>query len=371
MNDDEIEEMLEKYYRMDMHYEDRRILGSMYTTPPNIVVKSFFKFYQANLGNPGLYPGTSDMERKVVKFLLKLTSGKDDFYGHIVSGGTEANIIALWAAREMGYRRILVTEDVHFSIIKAANILKLPLEKVNMDNGIMSISSLRSKIKDGDIVVATASTTPLGLIDPIEDIGKICKDYDCFLHVDAAFGGYVIPFLRELGYLNKKFGFDVEPVRSVTIDPHKMGMAPYPAGGLVTRENLFKKIEVDAPYLLNGKNDTLLGTRQSGSVAAAYASTLHFGWDGYRKVVKKCMENTEYLVKRANEENFEIFVKPLMNIANIKINDVKRVMEKMWRNGWALSSNPRYGTIRIVVMPHVTQKIIDEFLRDLKKVEKL
>ncbi len=370
MDEKEIEDLLQKYYLKDMHYEDGKILGSMYTKPPEFALKAFFKFYQANLGNPGLYKGTVEMEREVVKFLLRLTSGKDDFFGHVVSGGTEANVIALWAAREMGYKRILATQDAHFSIRKAANLLKLSLEKVEIIKGRMSIEDLDRKIKEKDIIVATAGTTPLGFIDPIEKIGKICEMHNCFLHVDAAFGGYVIPFLRELGHTNKKFGFDISAVRTVTIDPHKMGMAPYPAGGIVSKENIFEKIEIEAPYLMGGKNEGLLGTRQSGSVAAAYATQLYFGWDGYREIVKKCMENTNYLVKRAREENFEILEMPEMNIVNIKIKDVEKVKKELYARGWGISTNPKYSSLRIVVMPHVTKGIIDEFLAEIKNIKK-
>ena len=370
MKKKDIESILEGYYNEDLHYESGRILGSMYTKPPDIVLKTFFKFYQSNLGNPKLYKGTMKMERKVVKFLNRLASGGEEFYGHILSGGTEANITALWIARNLGYKRILTTKDSHFSILKASNLLNIPIKFIPQKDYRMDISSLENEVRDGDIIVMTAGTTPLGYIDPIEEIAELCNSFDIFLHVDAAFGGFVIPFLRELGYTSKRFGFDVNCVKSITIDPHKMGLAPYPAGGLIFKENLFKKIEFPAPYLSSGKNDTLLGTRQSGSVAASYAAILYFGWEGYRKIVKDCMTNTRYLVKRAEEENFEILTEPEMNIVNIKIED-KKEKKELWKKGWAVSINPDYKTIRIVVMPHVKKNIIELFLKDLKNIKKL
>ncbi len=369
MDDEEIERILDEYYSKDMHYESGRILGSMYTKPPEIVLRAFFRFYQANLGNSGLYPGTAEMEKKVVSFLLSLTSARSGF-GHIVSGGTEANIMAIWAAREMGFRRILATEDAHFSVVKASKLLSLPLKEVGMDEGRMDPSALESILKDGDIVVVTAGTTPLGFIDPVEDVGKLCEERRCFLHVDAAFGGFVIPFLREMGMTDKRFGFDISAVRSVTIDPHKMGMAPYPAGGIVSRENIFEKIRVDAPYLMSESTETLLGTRQSGSVAAAYASILHFGWEGYKNVVRICMEATEYLVRRAREEGFSVPFEPEMNIVNIQVRNARKIRDYMMRRGWSVSANPKYETLRIVVMPHVTERVIEDFLKELKGVKR-
>ncbi len=364
MNDSEIDSLLSEYYDKDMHYESGKILGSMYTTPPEIVLRAFFRFYQANLGNPGLYSGTVSMEIEVVKFLLRLISGKENYFGHVVSGGTEANIIALWAARNQGFRRILATEDVHFSVLKAANLLSLPIKFIPMQNFTMDTGALEDNVQDGDIVVLTAGTTPTGYIDPVEAAAEICRDVNCYLHVDAAFGGFVIPFL----YPDLRFGLDLASVKSITIDPHKMGMAPYPAGGIVARENIFKSIEIDAPYLTSGKNAGLLGTRQSGSVAASYAAILHFGMEGYRKIAEECMKNTRYLENRAKEEGFEILTEPVLNIINIKVDNEEKVKKSLFKMGWGVSTYPKYSSLRIVVMPHVTPKIIDEFLKDLKKV---
>ncbi len=367
MDDAEIERLLEEYYRRDFHYESGRVLGSMYTRPPEVVLRAFFRFYQANLGNPALYPGSAEMERRVVEFLLSLTSGREDYYGHVLSGGTEANITALWAAKKMGFAKIFATWDVHFSVLKAADLLGMPVEYVPMKNFAMDPRALEERIEENSIVVATAGTTPLGYVDPIPEIGKVCADMDCYLHVDAAFGGFVIPFLNEMGS-DIRFGFDVPAVRSVTIDPHKMGLAPYPAGGLVARENIFSRISVEAPYLLDGKSDTLLGTRQSGSVAAAYASILHFGREGYREVVRECMDNTHYLVNRAVEEGFEVLTEPVMNIVNLVSKNPGKLQKELLKRGWAVSTNPQYGTLRIVLMPHVKKNVIDEFLKELKRV---
>ncbi len=370
MNDDEIRRILRQYYEMDMHYHTSKILGSMYTEIPKISLETFTLFHEANLGNPDLYPGTREIEKKVVEFLLKLTSGRKDYHGRILSGGTEANIVSLWAAREMGYKRILTTRDSHFSVLKASKLLKLRINFIKSVEHRMDLRSLAENIRNGDIVVANAGSTQFGFVDPIEEIGEICENYDCYLHVDAAFGGFVIPFLNEIYGKEIKFGFDVPGVRSVTIDPHKMGFAPYPAGGLVSRENIFQSIEVPAPYLPSGKSDTLLGTRQSGSVAAAYASILHFGWEGYKNVVSVCMENTHYLVYRAREYGFDIPHEPELNIVNIAVSQPNKIRDSLRKLGWAVSSSKEYGTLRIVVMPHVKKDVIDSFLNDLKKIVK-
>ncbi len=370
MDEKEIRKILKRYYEMDMHYRASKILGSMYTEIPKISLEMFMLFHEANLGNPDLYPGTREIERKVVEFLLKLTSGCKDYYGRILSGGTEANIVALWAAREMGYKRILTTKEVHFSVLKASKLLGLGIKFIKSVGHRMDVNSLAENIEDRDIVVANAGNTQFGFVDPIVEIGKICEKYDCYLHVDAAFGGFVIPFLNEIYGKEIKFGFEVPEVRSITIDPHKMGLAPYPAGGLVSRENIFRHTEVPAPYLASGKNDTLLGTRQSGSVAGAYASILYFGWKGYRNLVRECMENTYYLVEKAREMGFDVPYQPEMNIVNIAVSQPNKIRDSLRKFGWAVSSSEEYETLRIVVMPHVRKNVINSFLEDLKKVKR-
>ena len=77
-----------------------------------------------------------------------------------------------------------------------------------------------------------AGTTEFGQVDPVEEIGRIAEEKDVFFHVDAAFGGFVIPFLEGCPL---KFDFAVPGVSSIAIDPHKMGMSTIPSGGLLYR----------------------------------------------------------------------------------------------------------------------------------------
>ncbi|MDL5501978.1 MAG: pyridoxal-dependent decarboxylase, partial [Candidatus Methanoperedens sp.] len=117
-------------------------------------------------------------------------------------------------------------------------------------------------------LVGIAGSTEFGQIDPIDRLARLALSDDLFLHVDAAFGGYVIPFL------GKKYDFDfsVQGVTSITADPHKMGMSTIPAGGLLFREEAcLLPLEIDTPYLTIRKQHSLVGTRSGAAVAAAYA----------------------------------------------------------------------------------------------------
>jgi tyrosine decarboxylase/aspartate 1-decarboxylase len=181
--------------------------------------------------------------------------------------------------------------------------------------------------------------------------------------VDAAFGGFVIPFLVELGYSLPKFDFELTGVSSITIDPHKMGLSTIPAGALLYRQKEFlDKINVDAPYLISLKHSTLSGTRNSAAVAAAYAVLRHLGRDGFREVIKTCMDNTLYLASRVKGFGLELVIEPVMNVLGIKLHDPEKVCSSLASQNWFVSKGRYPKCLRIVVMPHVTRTVLDEFL---------
>ena len=192
---------LESAIRSNHHFKDGRILSSMCTIPHELAIQAHMKFIESNLGNPDLYPGTKQLEETVIAQLAELFHGRA-FAGHMTSGGTEANITALWLARKLsGKREVVFPKSVHFSIQKAIDLLHLTPVPVELDEGFrLSVDEVKDKLTDRTAaVVCMAGTTELGVIDPIEELSEMCVE-NIFLHVDAAFGGFVIPFLKDLGY---------------------------------------------------------------------------------------------------------------------------------------------------------------------------
>jgi tyrosine decarboxylase/aspartate 1-decarboxylase len=351
-------------YRKDQHFKEGRILASMCTAPHELAIEAHTKFIETNLGNPGLYPGTKQLEAEVIKMLGELLHNRE-IAGHMTNGGTESNITALWIAKKLsGKREVLVPTNTHFSVLKAIDLLHLDHIEVELDDEYnMALGDIESKLSPNTAaVVCMAGATELGGIDPIEDITELCGN-DVFIHVDAAFGGFVIPFLVELGYSLPKFDFELTGVSSITIDPHKMGLSTIPAGALLYRQKEFlDKINVDAPYLISLKHSTLSGTRNSAAVAAAYAVLRHLGRDGFREVIKTCMDNTLYLASRVKGFGLELVIEPVMNVLGIKLHDPEKVCSSLASQNWFVSKGRYPKCLRIVVMPHVTRTVLDEFL---------
>jgi len=365
---EEILKILEEAREEDFAFEDGRILGSMCTRPLDIAQVAHGMFLEANLGNPGLYPGTKKLENDLVRAQADLLNGTDAV-GHVAGGGTVANITALWMARNLTKKKeVLFPKSAHFSVLKACDLLALKPVTVDLDDEYrMDVDDASKKIgKDTAAVVGIAGTTELGLIDPIKELGEVCNDV--FLHVDACFGGYVIPFLKDLGYDLPEFDFAVPQVSSMSIDAHKMGMATIPAGTILIRSKEYlEKIVFRSPYLTKEEQTSVLGTRCTAGAVSAYAAMKFLGRDGYRKIVKDCMDVTDYIIKRAESIGLEPIMKPVMNIVNLKLKNPADVYKALDEMNWKASTSRNPPALRIVVMPHVTKKVIDEFTDDLEK----
>jgi len=371
---------LESKLKQDFTYSSGRILGSMCTRPHEFARYVHMKCLEKNLGDPGLFCAATQLEQEAIGMLGSLLS-HPKAYGHIVSGGTEANILALWAARNLAKNKrheVVAPVSAHCSLDKAANLLGLKLIKVKLNDRFqMDIKEAEKTVTEKTVaIVGVAGTTGLGAVDPIHELSEIALAHGLYFHVDAAFGGFVLPFLEELGFNVPDFDFRVPGVCSVTVDPHKMGLAPIPAGGILFRnEEMMRSISTSVPYLAGGGTDhtTILGTRSGASAITVWGLLMHLGRQGYRGVVGRCMRLTSKLVEGIRQINgISLKTIPTLNIVGITSNelDIELVAGELRRMGWAVSLFSSY--IRVVVMPHVRLSHIEHFLEDLKgTVEKL
>jgi tyrosine decarboxylase/aspartate 1-decarboxylase len=371
-------EELKRKLHGDFTFQSGRILGSMCTYPHRLARQVYAEFLEKNLGDPGLFPATAEIEREVIQTLGELLSNPHAS-GNIVTGGTEANVLALWAFKNLRMKNggeIVVPVSAHCSFDKAASLLGFKIVRVGLNNGFqVDVEAARKAITPKTIaLVGIAGTTGLGVVDPIDELSDLALEHNLLLHVDAAFGGFVLPFLKELGYKTPEFDFSLPGVSSITIDPHKMGLAPIPAGGILFRnEELRKAIAWKVPYLAGGEieQSTFVGTRSGASVIAVWALLRHLGREGYRKIVERCMRVTWKLAEGVKQvDGLDILTKPVTNVVGIKSEDfdIKLIAEKLREKGWAVALFPRY--IRIVLMPHIHESHVERFLEDLKRIVK-
>jgi tyrosine decarboxylase/aspartate 1-decarboxylase len=379
MDKKDILKELEELHKQDHDYSDGRILGSMCTEAHPFAKEVFCRFLDTNLGDPGLFRGTKKIEEKVIKSIGEMLS-LDEAYGNIVTGGTEANLMAIRAARNHARKykgivdgEIIIPDSAHFSFKKAADMLNLKIVEAKIDEDYkIDVESLKDAITDKTVaIVAIAGTTELGLIDPIEEISKIALENNIYFHVDAAFGGFSIPFLKEAGYDLPVFDFSLEGVCSITVDPHKMGLAPIPAGGIIFRkEEYLDVMAVDSPYLTVKTQSTIVGTRLGASSAATYAIMKYFGKEGYSKLAQSQMENTRFLAENLKKLGYEIICEPELNIVSFNHPDMdtNQLAQKLEDLGWKVSVAKCPVAIRVVLMNHIKKNHLEELLKDLKDI---
>ncbi len=362
--------------KSDVTYDSGKVMGSMCTNPHPLGSEIYACFIDRNLGDSGLFPATVQLEIEAIEIIGSLLSNPGAV-GHIVTGGTEANILALWAAQRLSKKKegnIIVPASAHCSFDKAADLLGLKLVKVGLNSSYqVDVDAVETVVGQNTVaIVGIAGTTSLGVVDPIPALSQIAARNETYLHVDAAFGGFILPFLADLGLGAPDFDFSLPGVCSITVDPHKMGLAPFPAGGILFRNRRLKEaVTWRVPYLSGGETyqGTLAGTRSGASAIAVWALLKHFGREGYTGVVRRCMDLTQRLAEEIPKiEGLDIVTKPVLNVIGLRSEtiEVRLLAKEVRAKGWAVALFPRH--IRIVLMPHVNEEHVVKFLRDLKTI---
>jgi len=307
------------------------------------------------------------LERQVLAMLHHLIySQPERFYqehsqnerstvGVVTSGGTIANITALWCARNLalgptqdfagveregligaleahGYRgaAVIGSAQMHYSFEKALdllglglrNLIKVPVDergRVDPDAVRQSVEKCRQRNLLVLAIIGVAGTTDSGAIDPLGDLADLAAETGTHFHVDAAWGG---PTLFSHRYGNKLAG--IERADSVTIDGHKQLYLPMGIGMLMLRDpNLASAIEKRARYIIRpGSMD--LGRRALEGSRPAMSLLLHaalhiIGRRGYEQLIDEGIRKAQYMAQEIRSRpDFELIMEPELNILNYR-----------------------------------------------------
>lgn len=233
-------------------------------------------------------PGAVRIENMCIRWMCDLIGYSKQSAGNLTSGGSIANLIGLVTARDnSGIRArdferavIYTTRQVHHCVLKAikfAGLQEAIIREIPMDNRYrMSPESLGTQIEadlsDGLfplVIFASAGTTDLGAVDPLDSIADIAKKHNIWFHVDAAYGGFFL--LTEHG---KTVMDGIHRADSVTIDPHKGLFLPYGSGAILVRKGkkLYESQHMTANYL----QDTLKATEEASPADLSPELSKHF-----------------------------------------------------------------------------------------------
>jgi tyrosine decarboxylase/aspartate 1-decarboxylase len=224
---------------------------------------------------------SSALEKEAVAQLARMV-GWDAHLGHLTSGGTMANLEALWiAAKCAPGKAVAASSQAHYTHERISGVLGLPFETIDTDRrGRMSMQALERRLQAGAIgtVVATLGTTAVGAVDPLPRILELCARHGARVHVDAAYGGY-FTLASNLGS-EARAAFDrIAEADSVVIDPHKHGLQPYGCGCVLFRDpSVGRFYKHDSPYTYFSSSELHLGeislecSRPGASAVALWAT---------------------------------------------------------------------------------------------------
>lgn len=321
--------------------------------------------------------GAREMEAEIVSWMGGLL-GVTDAAGFVASGGSESNMCAVLTARERAGRTsggsVVFPANGHYSLHKLCRMFGLDPIVVPAGDGVpygVDPDAVEAAIRPDTVaIITTAGTWAYGSIDPIEEIGEIARRRGIHLHVDAAFGGYILPFLERSGYDPdiRPWDFRVEGVSTISADLHKNGMAPPPASSLFFRDaSLLEHAKAVCP-----PNGTISGTRGTGPIAGAWTMIKLLGEAGYTAVSLKSMALRDTLVAGIEKiDGLQVYPGARINMALIHsdVLDLRPVVVALRERGWMFSSPPVPAPICVVAvpMPHNDGQI-EPLLDDLQDV---
>ncbi len=348
-------------------------------------------------------PVATLIEMEMIKKMSEIV-GFNNGDGIFVTGGSNANLIAMFSARNKLFPEIMsigmkhlpqmslfVSDQAHYSFENAANLLGLgtsSIYSVKSDiNGSMLVSDLEEKILESRqknevpfFVVATAGTTMLSSFDPIEAVIETAHRHNIWCHVDGAFGGSLI-----LSHKTRHLFNGVEKADSFAWDPHKIMNIPLMSSVILTREKgrLAKNItNLQDDYIYHdtetgnydlGKKSIQCGRRVDA--LKLWLSWKYYGDQGYGQRITRLLELSEYFENKIKENSRFQLTKPrqtlnvcfrYMPLKDINIDDFnKNIRETLRKTGKTLVNfgiiDNRFTFRWVVSNPEVTEKDIDIF----------
>lgn len=280
-----------------------------------------------NVGGWRLGPGATEVELHLTAWFAQLFGMPPRAGGLVTSGGSMANFVALKVARdrtlgldvrEQGLRDARLTaytsNEVHFATTRAADMLGMGSASVRLvptDDAFKLDVEATERAVESDLaaglrpfaIIATAGTVGTGAIDPLDDIVALCRRYELWMHVDAAYGGPAI------------FAPDLEPLLSgiasadsIAFDPHKWMYTPHSGGVVLVRDLqwLADSFAAHATYVHEDKEYTgrgldlgMMGPQLSRSFWALkiYLSLLAHGTKGYARRISHDAALARYLAE--------------------------------------------------------------------------
>ncbi len=348
---------------------------------------AFVEYFAENaLGAMRAFPSVRHLEREVVAMALDLFHAPQGAAGFMTTGGSESILLAVQTCRkhariQRGDARhcgnIIAAETVHPAFDKAAALMDLTVRRVPVgEDWRADVAAIEAAIDDDTILlVGSAPSFPYGMIDPIAELSALAQRRALWLHVDACVGGYLAPFVRQIGRPVPEFDFALPGVWSISADLHKYGFCPKPSSTVLYRTGALAALQ---PFFCDAwpsgqfMTATAVGTRPAGGVAAAWATIQFLGAEGYRRIASALMQGVDrYRAGIEAIDGLHVIGSPDLAIVafgsdSLPVNEIAaRLAVQGWQPG-LLKKPPAIH--RMMSMLHVQS--MDRYLADLEVATK-
>ncbi|SDU34898.1 pyridoxal phosphate-dependent decarboxylase family protein [Desulfobacula phenolica] len=303
--------------------------GQMLKPPHPVALLSYTLAMLMNPNNHAIDGGiaSSKLEKEAVSNIAYMF-GWDDFLGHLTSGGTFANLEALWICEKMNPGKVIVaSEQAHYTHNRICDVLKIAFKPVPADHdGVMDTVALEKILKDFDVgtVVVTMGTTGCGKIDPLTKILDLQKQYKFRIHIDAAYGGY-FKLATNLSAETTLAFEQMHKADSIVVDPHKHGLQPYGCGCILFKDpHVGKFYKHESPYTYFTSDELHLGeislecSRAGASSVALWATQQYFPMKKGGEFAKNLEKSRHAAIKLFelinSADEFFTFFKPDLDI---------------------------------------------------------
>ena len=378
---------------MALGYPASKLDGNVfYDNAPFLKDAPLLRAYVANPNHIGChtmgesehaFSGTHELEKETLNVLAVdiFNSKPNDFDGYIATGGTEANIQAIWVYRNHFVNEknakfdeiaIVASEDTHYSIPKGANLLGIenivvPVDFETRVIGRMVLFKLLKAAKERGIkyfiVISNMGTTMFGSVDDPNLFVSVMTELevDFKIHIDGAFGGFIYPF--SVG--REEIGFNNLNISSITIDAHKMLQAPYGTGVFLCRKGLIHNTLTKEAQYVNGMDLTLCGSRSGANALAVWMILFSYGPHKWFEKISVLLMRTDWFCKQLETLGIRYYRHPHMNIVTMKSDKIsKTIAEK-----YSLVPETHDGEnkwYKVVIMDHVELDHLEQLIQTLE-----
>eukprot|EP00731_Ephydatia_muelleri_P033238 Em0026g58a len=330
-------------------------------------------FMHDNALNPILFPSLKRFEMETVAMVAHMLHGDGGCAGNVTSGGTESILMAVKTYRDRAralcphitHPEMVAPQSIHPAFHKAASYFDVTL--------VLAINGRTI------LLLASAPQFVHGVVDPIPEISQLAEEKRLPLHVDACFGGFLLPWVERLGYEVPVFDFRNPGVTSMSADVHKYGLGIKGSSVIVYRSADLRQHQF---YVYSGwpggmyASPTMAGSRPGGVLASSWAALKIIGQDGYMEMARGLMEVTALMTEGVKSiqlglERWGLAVcgRPHMTAFAVTSTDprvnVFALASVMETKGWHMERQT--NSLHFSVLPSHTVERANEMVRDLKE----